>query len=264
MEPLRPEAGPQEAPSAAAPEARPTDGPLGTLPLWRLLPNLVTVAAICAGLTAIRFAAMGQYHLSVLLILVAAALDAVDGRLARMLRSESEIGAELDSLADFVNFGVAPGLTLYFWSLAEDRALVWVVVLVFAIACVLRLARFNVGARRPKEARDDSHFVGVPAPAGAALALVPIYLAAAWPGLPRPPLVIEAHVLLVAFLMISRIPTPSTKAVRIPAEKAKWVVLGFVAALALVLTFPWATLVLLAAVYLGVVAVAAARRPRRR
>lgn len=245
------------------PEDAPPDGPSGTMPLWRLLPNLVTVGAICAGLTAIRFAALGDYHLSVLLILVAGALDAVDGRLARLLRSESEIGAELDSLADFVNFGVAPGLTLYFWSLADDRALVWVVVLVLAIACVLRLARFNVGARRPKEERDDSHFVGVPAPAGATLALVPIYLSAVWPGLPRPPLVIEAYVLLVAYLMISRIPTPSTKAMRIPAERAKWVVVGFVAALALVLTFPWVTLLLFCLAYLLVVARAAVRRHRR-
>ncbi|NAZ37471.1 phosphatidylcholine/phosphatidylserine synthase [Rubellimicrobium sp. CFH 75288] len=233
------------------------------MPLWRLLPNLVTVAAICAGLTAIRFAALGQYHLSVVLILVAAVLDAVDGRLARMLRSESEIGAELDSLADFVNFGVAPGLTLYFWSQAEARPLLWAVVLVFAIACVLRLARFNVGARRPREERDDSLFVGVPAPAGATLALAPVFLAAAWPAGPRPVILVEAYLLLVAFLMISRVPTPSTKAMRIRAEHAKYVLVGFVALLALVVSFPWVTLLLLCAVYLGVVAWSAVRRSRR-
>ncbi|HOZ33815.1 MAG TPA: phosphatidylcholine/phosphatidylserine synthase, partial [Tabrizicola sp.] len=153
---------------------RPADEPERELLLLKLLPNLVSILALCAGLTAIRFAISGNFAMAVLLIGTAAALDGLDGRLARMLKSESAIGAELDSLCDFVNFGVTPGLVLYLWGLRAETSLGWIAVLVYAVCCMLRLARFNVGSRQVGEAAEKTTFIGVPSPAGAMLVLVPI------------------------------------------------------------------------------------------
>lgn len=153
----------------------PTDPPRELL-LLKLLPNLVSILALCSGLTAIRFAIAGNFGLAILLIGTAAALDGLDGRLARMLKSESAIGAELDSLCDFVNFGVTPALVLYLWGLRAETSLGWIAVLVYAVCCMLRLARFNVGSRVEGEPAEKTVFIGVPSPAGAMLALVPMYL----------------------------------------------------------------------------------------
>ncbi|TMV38184.1 phosphatidylcholine/phosphatidylserine synthase, partial [Thioclava sp. BHET1] len=139
--------------------------------------NLMTVAAICAGLSAIRFAIHGHYELAVQLILVASVLDGLDGRLARMLKSESAIGAELDSLADFLNFGVAPGLLIYLWGFGEFQNQGWVAVVIYAVCCVMRLARFNVGNKSEISDTPKRFFTGVPAPAGAFLALLPLFAA---------------------------------------------------------------------------------------
>ncbi len=219
--------------------------------LLQILPNLVTVGAICAGLTAIRFAFQGNFEMSAALIVLAAALDGMDGRLARLLKSESEIGAELDSLADFVNFGVTPGLVMYLWALQEARSAGWIAVLIFAICCVLRLARFNVGNRSEAAKLDPASFVGVPAPAGAMLVMLPLYLAFLLPALhPMPELVIAAYMVLIGLLMISRMPTPSLKAAKFYAEQIKFVVIGFVALVAALLTYPWATLVALDIAYI--------------
>ena len=151
---------------ARAPRSQKTE-----LPLFQLVPNLITLAAICAGLTAIRFAFQGSIEYAVALIVLAAVLDGIDGRLARALKSESELGAELDSLADFLNFGVAPALTLYAWTLSEPRGAGWIAVLVYAICCVMRLARFNVS--RSETTGDSAYFEGFPSPAGAMLVMLP-------------------------------------------------------------------------------------------
>ncbi len=145
------------------------------LHLFRLLPNLISILALCSGLTAIRFAIAGNISVAVFLIALAAALDGLDGRLARMLKSESAIGAELDSLCDFVNFGVVPGLVLYLWGLGSEIRIGWIAVLIYAVCCMLRLARFNVGSRKADPA-EKTVFIGVPSPAGAMLALLPIYV----------------------------------------------------------------------------------------
>lgn len=134
--------------------------------LIQLLPNVLTVVAICAGLTAIRFGLQGSYELAVQLILLAAVLDGLDGRLARALKSESGMGAELDSLADFLNFGVAPGMLLYTWALEDSRSFGWIAVLVFAVCAVVRLARFNVMRKSEDKDHDNAYFTGVPSPAG--------------------------------------------------------------------------------------------------
>ena len=147
------------------------------VPVRYLLPNLITLLALCSGITAIRIGIEGRFELAVAAIMLAVVLDAVDGRLARLLKGTSRFGAELDSLADFVNFGVAPAVLLYFWSLNSLRTAGWVIALVLAICCALRLARFNVALDDPNKPKwANSFFTGAPAPAGAGLALAPMYL----------------------------------------------------------------------------------------
>jgi CDP-diacylglycerol--serine O-phosphatidyltransferase len=219
--------------------------------LLQLLPNFLTVGAICAGLTAIRFAIQGSFEMSVALIILAAALDGLDGRLARLLRSESAIGAELDSLADFLNFGVAPALFLYLWALQDARSEGWIAVLVYAVCCVMRLARFNVGAKASTGPEDKQFFTGVPAPAGALLVMLPFYIAKLMPDAAvAPAIVVVLQMVLVGLLMISRLPTPSLKATTFAAENVKFVVIGFVTFVAALLTYPWATLAFAAGFYL--------------
>src|SRR6195256_5066007 len=147
------------------------------IPVRTLLPNLITLLALCAGLTAIRLAIEARLEWAVAAIVFAATLDGIDGRVARMLKGTSRFGAELDSLADFVNFGVAPALILYFWGLQELGHAGWIVCMVFAICAGLRLARFNVMIDDPnKPAWAGNFFTGIPAPAGAITVLLPIYL----------------------------------------------------------------------------------------
>src|SRR6478672_8671147 len=147
------------------------------VPVRMLVPNLITLLALCAGLTAMRVAVEGRLELALAAIVFAAALDGIDGRVARMLKGTSRFGAELDSLADFVNFGVAPALILYFWGLHDLKSAGWIAAMVFAICAGLRLARFNVMADDPnKPAWAGNFFTGIPAPAGAITVLLPIYL----------------------------------------------------------------------------------------
>lgn len=228
----------------------PAPKPPRDLPLLQLVPNLLTIGAICAGLTAIRFATQGNFQLSVAMIVLAAVLDGVDGRLARLLNSSSEIGAELDSLADFLNFGVAPGLVIYLWALQEARSAGWIAVLIFAICCVMRLARFNVG-NRAAEGAETTGFIGVPSPAAGLLALMPMYLARLDARLDPPTLVTGTWLVFVGLLMIGRFPTPSLKGARIGRETVPFVVLGFVALVALLATYPWATLAACGVAYLA-------------
>src|SRR5271156_7067332 len=154
------------------------------IPVRTLVPNIITLLALCAGLTAIRMAFENRYVLALAAIVFAAILDGIDGRLARFLKGTSRFGAELDSLSDFVNFGVAPALVLYFWDLHELKSAGWIAALLFAICGALRLARFNVMIVDPgRPAWAANFFVGVPAPAGAIIVLLPIYAAVL--GLPR-------------------------------------------------------------------------------
>ena len=221
------------------------------LPIIQLIPNLMTIAAICAGLTAIRFAFQDDFTTAILLILIAAVLDGLDGRIARLLKSESEFGAELDSLADFVNFGVAPGFLIYVWALQDMRSAGWISVLIFAVCSVIRLARFNVGNKSDNIVEDQRFFVGVPAPAGAMLILLPMFIAFRWPEAPQIPSgVIATYIVIVGYLMISRIPTWSVKAMTIYGDNVKFLLLGFVGLISALLTYPWITLVILDIVYL--------------
>jgi CDP-diacylglycerol---serine O-phosphatidyltransferase len=245
---------------------KPAEAPRELL-LLKLLPNLVSIMALCAGLTAIRYAIAGNFTLAVLLIGVAAALDGLDGRLARMLKSESAIGAELDSLCDFVNFGVTPALVLYLWGLRPETSLGWIAVLVYAVCCMLRLARFNVGSKvAAGEAAEKTVFIGVPSPAGALLALTPMYLAFATDHVLHPhPVLVAAWMVGIGALMISRVRTPSLKRITIATDYARYVLVGAVVLVAALLTYPWVTLLTLSLCYLASVlwlALGALRNPK--
>src|SRR5947207_5299455 len=190
------------------------------IPVRMLVPNVITLLAICAGLTAIRLSTEGRMELAVAAIVFAAALDGIDGRVARLIKGQSRFGAELDSLADFVNFGVAPALILYFWQLRELHNGGWIAAMVFAISDGLRLARFNAALDEPdKPPFAVNYFTGVPAPAGAICVLLPLYVA--FLGGPVVPAIVTAvYTLAVAFLMVSRLPVYSGKTIgrRVPPE----------------------------------------------
>jgi CDP-diacylglycerol---serine O-phosphatidyltransferase len=211
------------------------------IPVRMLVPNVITLLAICAGLTAIRLSIEGRMELAVAAIVFAAALDGIDGRVARLIKGQSKFGAELDSLADFVNFGVAPGLILYFWQLHDLGNGGWIAAMVFAISGGLRLARFNATIDDPnKPAFAANYFTGVPAPAGAITVLLPVYLA--FLGVTMPPATLTAfYTLLIAFLMVSRLPVFSGKTarMRVPREMLLPVVVSVVFFITLLISYPW-------------------------
>jgi len=221
------------------------------LPIVQLLPNLVTVGAICAGLTAIRYATAGNFTVAVQLVLLAAVLDGLDGSLARLLKSASALGAELDSLADFLNFGIAPALLMYFWAFKDMGNLGWIAVVIYALCCVLRLARFNVGTKASESDKPARHFEGVPSPAGALLVLLPLFIDRALPGAPAiPDAVVALYMLGVGLLVISRLPTWSLKSLTIRRENVRYLYVGFVCFLAALISFPWVTLMMMDLLYL--------------
>jgi CDP-diacylglycerol---serine O-phosphatidyltransferase len=229
------------------------------VPLRVLLPNLVTLLSLCAGLTAMRLAIEGDDKLdrAVIFILIAAVLDGLDGRLARLLKGTSRFGAELDSLADFVSFGVAPAIILYTYSLHVLPSLGWLVTLAFAMACALRLARFNVAIDDPM--RPDwqkNFFVGIPAPAGALAGLLPVYIHLV--GVERPAgfVVLESvYVLFIALMMVSRIPTYAGKTLgsRVPREWAIPLLLAVALFITLLVIHTFALLLVLTVIYLGLI-----------
>ncbi|MET4476362.1 phosphatidylcholine/phosphatidylserine synthase [Bradyrhizobium sp. F1.13.3] len=222
------------------------------IPVRMLVPNVITLLAICAGLTSIRLSIEGRMSLAVYAIVFAAALDGIDGRIARMIKGQSKFGAELDSLADFVNFGVAPGLMLYFWQLHELGNAGWIAAMVFAISGGLRLARFNATMDDPnKPAFAANFFTGVPAPAGAITVLLPIYIA--FLDLGRlPAAVTAAYTLLIAFLMVSRLPVFSgkTKRMRVPPELVLPAFVAVIVFIALLIAYPWHVLSIGTVLYL--------------
>jgi len=221
----------------------------------RLIPNVLTLAALCSGLTAIRFALQGEFRLAVIAIIVAAIFDALDGRVARRLGVASRFGAELDSLSDFLCFGVAPAFVLYLASLKDGGALGWVVTLMFPICSALRLARFNTAlADAPPPVWTGSYFTGVPAPAGALLALMPLAISfeaeSAWP---RHALVVGVVLVAVAGLMVSRLPTFSFKKGRVPRHLVLPAMLGAALVMGVLASSPWIGLSLLGLVYVGLI-----------
>jgi CDP-diacylglycerol---serine O-phosphatidyltransferase len=234
------------------------------LSLLSLLPNMVTILGLCAGLTSISYVMDDRHEMAVALLVFAALIDGLDGLLARKLNAASEIGGELDSLADFLNFGVVPGLLVFDFALRDAFGMGWVFILIYATCACLRLARFNVMKDDPPPA-GRPHFIGVPAPGGAMLALFPVFLhLAGWIDARQSPLIFAVYLGVVGALMVSRVPTLSSKAIRVQRQWAIAVLIGGVVVAGMVLTRPWQLLALLTAAYWVVTIWAVIRHLRRR
>ena len=250
---------------------------LRDIPFRMVVPNLVTIFAICLGLTGVRLAFEGRFGLAIAVILAAAFLDGIDGTVARMLKASSRFGEQLDSLADVVNFGVAPALVLFAFTLHDLNSLGWIAALVYAIAMTLRLARFNAMLDDPSRAAwQKSFFTGVPAPAGAGLVLLPVYLGLwgdgwgdGWGGRwglggEGFALVASLYTLGVALLLVSALPVYSGKAGGgLPSRWVAPAILALVAYVALLVSYEWPTLTFTALAYLAFLPVSA-RMYRRR
>lgn len=222
------------------------------LPLRAVAPNAVTALALCSGLSGIRFAISGYWELAVAMVLVAGVLDGLDGRIARMLHGESRFGAELDSLADAISFGVSPALILYLWSLNELPRFGWIAALMLAVFCALRLARFNASIDAGEQPHKSAGFLtGVPAPAGAGLAFLPMFLWF-WTGEPllRSPYIVAPWTALVALLLVSSLATWSWTSLRLrPNIRFEALALVVFVGAALV-SAPWHTFSALSIAYL--------------
>lgn len=239
------------------------------LSLRAVLPNAITAAALCSGLTGIRFAIEGDWERTLFAIVLAGMLDGIDGRIARLLKAQSRFGAELDSLADSLSFGMAPALVLFLWSLQDLPRFGWFAALGFAICCALRLARFNAQIDVDEQPHKSAGFLtGVPAPVAAGLVFMPLYL---WLGsgleIFREPLLVAAWTVVVAILMISNLATLSWKSIR-PSHDFRIAAIALTGMVfAALLTEPWWTLALICTVYLllmplGVIRYGRVRRAR--
>ncbi|HVH74364.1 MAG TPA: CDP-diacylglycerol--serine O-phosphatidyltransferase [Stellaceae bacterium] len=225
---------------------------LSDLSVNRMVPNVLTLLALCAGMTAVRYAMNGHFQAAVVAIMVAGVFDGLDGRIARLLKSTSRFGAELDSLADFVSFGVAPAAVLYLWTMSALGSLGWAIVVFYAVCCALRLARFNTQLSADQPAYAAGFFSGAPAPAGAGLVMVPMFMAFGWGDYVfRSPYLNAVTVSAVALLMVSTIPTFSLKRIRIPHHLVMPTLLGVGVTAAFVTTAPWPTLTLVGLTYIA-------------
>ena len=238
------------------------------IPFRGLIPNAITALALCFGLTGVRFAIGAEWEKALAAIIIAGILDGMDGRIARLLRAQSKFGAELDSLSDNIAFGTAPALILFLWSLQQAPRFGWTAALALAVCCALRLARFNARIDAAEQPHKSAGFnTGVPAPAGAGLAFVPIFLwlitghalFRQWP-------LVMAWTLFIAALMISSLPTYSWSSIRIRREWRLFALAGVALFGAALLTAPWITLLVLAALYLLMIpaALASYHRVKRR
>lgn len=222
------------------------------LPLRAIAPNAVTAMALCSGLTGIRFAISGEWERAVMMVLIAGVLDGLDGRIARALRGESRFGAELDSLADAISFGVAPALILYLWSLSHLPRFGWIAALMLAVFCALRLARFNARIDTDEQPHKSAGFLtGVPAPAGAGLAMLPMFLWF-WSGEDwlRTPWAIAIWTGLIATLMVSSLATFSWSSLRLRQNIRFEAIAAFVVLAAALVSAPWQTLSAICGIYL--------------
>ena len=218
---------------------------LKSLPFRKIAPNLVTMLALCAGVTSIRYAIQDEWSKAIICIFLAAFFDMLDGRVARMLKASSKFGAELDSLSDFVSFGVAPAILIYQWTLYDFPKFGWFFCLLFVIGMAMRLARFNTMLdQEPQPDYWHNFFVGVPAPAAAALAIMPIMISFDFPELAflRSNLFMASLMLIVALLMVSRIPTVSTKKLKVPTYLFIPLMILVALFVSFIISQPWITL----------------------
>jgi len=222
------------------------------LPINRMIPNMLTLLALSAGLTAIRFALDGKWEFAVLAIVVAGILDALDGRIARLLKGSSKFGAELDSLSDFVCFGVSPGLILYLWTMQEAGKFGWILVMLFSICCGLRLARFNVMLEDPDApVWKNQFFTGVPAPMGGALVLLPmVFSFQIGDSYFRQPWISGAFLFVFSSMMVSTIPTYSFKNLKVRRQWVLPTMLITVGIIISIINAPWISLSLMGCAYI--------------
>lgn len=221
-------------------------------PLLHMVPNLFTIMSLCAGLTGLRYGLDGRFDLAVAMIIVSGILDGLDGRSARLLNIQTKLGAELDSLADCFNFGVAPALLVYLWTLDDIRGAGWAITLLFAVCCALRLARFNSELEDPNKPRWMIYFfTGIPAPGAAMLALTPMMLSfVVGDGWPKSWALNAAMLIFVALMMVSRVPTFSVKRLRVRPDQIMPTLIGAALGVTFLVTEPWLTLSVLSVVYL--------------
>jgi CDP-diacylglycerol--serine O-phosphatidyltransferase len=218
----------------------------------RMVPNILTLLALCAGMTAIRFALDDNFQGAVYAIIVAGVLDGLDGRVARLLKATSTFGAELDSLSDFISFGVAPATVMYLWTMSALHSVGWAIVLIYAVCCALRLARFNTQLAVEPTPVAAGYFSGVPAPGGAGLVIMPMFASFEWGDwIVRSPYLGAVWISGIAFLMVSRIPTLSLKKFSIPHHFVMPTLLGVGLLAAFLTTAPWPTLLVVGFAYLG-------------
>lgn len=228
--------------------------PQRPLTIPRLIPNVVTLGALSCGLTAMRMGIVGKWELAAMFIMIAAILDGMDGRLARLLKASSQFGAQLDSLSDIVCFGVAPAMLMYHWQLQGVKGIGWMLALFYVICCALRLARFNTALvdERAHEPWRKKFFIGVPSPAGAILAMLPLLLTLALgEGFADKPIVVGITLPLAALLMASRWPTFAAKGVRIKPALVLPIMIGFGLCVAALVIHPWETITFSAVAYLA-------------
>ena len=223
-------------------------------PVNRLVPNILTLLALCAGMTAIRFALTENFQGAAYAIIVAGVLDGLDGRVARLLKATSQFGAELDSLSDFISFGVAPATVMYLWTMSALHGVGWAIVLIYAVCCGLRLARFNTQLSVEPSPQAAGYFTGVPAPGGAGLVLMPMFASFEWGDwIARSPYLGAVWISLIAFLMVSTLPTLSLKKFRVPHHYVMPTLLGVGLLAACLTTAPWPTLFVIGLLYLGTI-----------
>lgn len=238
------------------------------VPVRMLVPNFFTLLGLCAGLTSIRMGIEGRFDLALAAIVFAACLDGIDGRIARLLKASSRFGAELDSLADFVNFGVAPAFLLFNWGLVDLRSAGWICVMMFALASALRLARFNTAAEEDKPHWQSDYFTGMPTPAAAIVVLLPVYLHHIGFEVMKTPIAMKlmlAYVLFIAFMMVSTIPTYSGKLLgeRVGRELVLPLFVLAIGGVAMLVTYPYETLTVVSLAYLASIPLTRSRFNRR-
>ncbi len=216
-----------------------------------LLPNILTLAGVCLGISSIKFSIDGNYSLAVIFILLAAVLDALDGRVARLIKGTSEFGKELDSLTDFVSFGIAPVFILYFWELNKYGKLGWTITLIYSVCCVLRLARFNLTKFDKQHLWKNNYFEGVPSPAGGILILMPLIFELSSLNFNFDIKQISPYfTVIIAILLVSKVPTLSLKKISVSPKTTAFILLGIGTIIISLLFYTFEALLFFCVIYL--------------
>ena len=216
-----------------------------------ILPNILTIAGVCLGISSIKFSIDQNFNLAIIFLALAAILDALDGRIARLIKGTSEFGKELDSLTDFVSFGIAPAFIIYFWELNKYGKIGWAITLIYSVCCVLRLARFNLTSYTEENTWKQNYFEGVPSPLGGILLLMPLVGEISnFNILYDIKAIIPAYTIFIAIMLISKIPTYSFKNIKIKPTLTIFILLGVGVSLVSLIFFTFETLFIFGTLYL--------------